>query len=521
MTGAGMLLLALLGTPTMAPALQAGAVRVNITPEPVTGVLLSGYEARNDEPSLGLHDSLYARSLVLDDGATSVAVVSLDLIGINPGRLPDLLQETGVEGWLLVATHNHAGPRVLDLSAPYTEDRGWPPEAPYLDRLESQLQEGVRRARARMRPARLAVGTGRVDLAFNRRLVHDDGSVEMIWGRNRTARIPYPPVDPEVGVIRVDALTDEPVAILVNYACHAVVLGGANRWISADFPGAMSAHLETAFPGAVALFLQGGAGDLDPYVDVQSSFAPVVEQGVLLGREAERVATELGLAEPADLDPALRLTRREFTARRHGSTTRQVQTGVDVLRIGERLVLVALPGEPFVDLQLSLKARSPLPFTFLLGYANGYAGYLPTRAAALEGGYGASYGHTLHLEAGTGETMVDEALRVLDPLTVVAETARARSSIGPTLMAGHPNPFNTGLTVPFQLPSETTARLEVHDLRGHLVRTLVDGLHAAGDHRAIWDGRDATGRSVASGVYVLRLRVPRAPVSNRKVLLLR
>ena len=66
-----------------------------------------------------------------------------------------------------------------------------------------------------------------------------------------------------------------------------------------------------------------------------------------------------------------------------------------------------------MELQLELKSKSPLPYTFLLGYANGYAGYFPTMQANREGGYGASYGETMHVEPGTGEAMVQIALEKL------------------------------------------------------------------------------------------------------------
>ena len=85
-----------------------------------------------------------------------------------------------------------------------------------------------------------------------------------------------------------------------------------------------------------------------------------------------------------------------------------------VLRLGSQLAFLTLPGEPFVGLQLELKTKSPLPYTFLLGYANGYAGYFPTVQANREGGYGASYGETMHVEPGAGEVMVQMALEKLN-----------------------------------------------------------------------------------------------------------
>ena len=398
--------------------MQAGIAVIDITPQPAAGVFMTGYTNAHDKPSTGAHDPLHARILLLDDGQTRVALVALDLIGLNPSRLPPLVRALGVEGLLLAASHTHGGPMVIDLSAPYGEDRRWPENAPYLTWAEDQIAAGIAQAKDTLQPVRLSVGRGAVDLSFNRRLLKADGSVEMIWGQNRERRHPYGPVDPEVGVVRVDDLKGNPVALLCNYACHPVVLGSGNQLLTADFPGYTCAYLEKQFPGALALFLQGGCGDLDPYVDVQNDFAPAQAQGEVLGREVARVVQAMGSYRPGaanalEAEPKIELTELQRECRRFFDPEAQCQIGYSVLRLGRDLALVNLPGEPFVGLQLELKKKSPLPHTFLLGYTNGYAGYFPTLQANREGGYGANAGGTMHVEASAGEAMVAEALKVL------------------------------------------------------------------------------------------------------------
>jgi len=68
-----------------------------------------------------------------------------------------------------------------------------------------------------------------------------------------------------------------------------------------------------------------------------------------------------------------------------------------------------------------------------------------------------------------------------------------------------PNPFNPRLAISYSLERAGTVRLDVFDARGRLVRTLVDANAAAGAGSVIWQGDDASGRAVASGVYQLRL----------------
>jgi flagellar hook assembly protein FlgD len=70
----------------------------------------------------------------------------------------------------------------------------------------------------------------------------------------------------------------------------------------------------------------------------------------------------------------------------------------------------------------------------------------------------------------------------------------------------HPNPFNPSTTLRFALPLAGGVRLSIYDIGGRLVRDLVSGLYPAGTHTAVWDGRDAAGRSLASGSsYVARM----------------
>ncbi|MCP4573494.1 MAG: hypothetical protein GY838_14145 [bacterium] len=78
---------------------------------------------------------------------------------------------------------------------------------------------------------------------------------------------------------------------------------------------------------------------------------------------------------------------------------------------------------------------------------------------------------------------------------------------GVRLDQNHPNPFNPQTQIAFELERDGTAvRLDIVDLRGHRVRTLVDGPQSAGRHVVLWDGRNASGRQVASGTYLYRLR---------------
>jgi flagellar hook assembly protein FlgD len=81
-----------------------------------------------------------------------------------------------------------------------------------------------------------------------------------------------------------------------------------------------------------------------------------------------------------------------------------------------------------------------------------------------------------------------------------------------------PNPFNPSTTFSFELAARGPVRLTVHDLTGRLVATLVDEIRNAGRHEALWNGRDAHQRAVASGVYVYRIEVGSYVESKRAAL---
>lgn len=104
------------------------------------------------------------------------------------------------------------------------------------------------------------------------------------------------------------------------------------------------------------------------------------------------------------------------------------------------------------------------------------------------------------------------------PVTSVAspEPASPESFL---LHQNHPNPFNAGTQIRYQLPNRTRVRLSVYNLRGQRVATLVDGVQSAGAHTVAWDGRDAGGEDLPSGIYLYVLTAGDRRVARKLVLL--
>lgn len=429
-----LLMILLLGAAVAAeaqPVFRAGAARVDITPSP--GFELWGYSNRSG-PATATLDPLYARVLVLDDGRQATAVITLDLgRSFGPAQIARVREqarrEHRVNDVMFIASHTHSGPVIEDAYEGRLPE--WEEQA--LDRIAAAIGE----ARGAMVPARIGVGMGQATIGHNRRVVQSDGSVKMLW-RNSTGQ-QTGMIDPTVGVIRVDDLQGNPLAILVNYACHPVVFGPDNLRYSADYPGAMAKLVETGLsrPPAkppICFFLQGAPGDINPLLDKtplpENAEESKIAVGEQLGREALRVARLTRTEAPAspavaflseelrfrnrwDLDVLRTMIARVYGAERakryQQYVTPEIITPVTTLVINQQIALVGLPGEPFVGLQLLLKQRSPLAATFMCGYTNGYFGYFPTLSAAVSGGYGANTIVT-RVEIGAGERMVDRGL---------------------------------------------------------------------------------------------------------------
>jgi len=415
-----------------AQTLAAGASRVDITPP--AGVELWGYSNRSG-PATGALDPLYARALVLDDGRNAVAVVTLDLgrtfgqAQMNPVR-ERVRREHRISDVMFIASHTHSGPSIDE-----DYENGAVPE--WERRALDKIAQAIGEARSRTAEARVGVGFGQTIIGHNRRLVQSDGSVKMLW-RNSTAQ-QTGMVDPAVGVIRVDDKQGNPIAILVNYACHPVVFGPDNLRYSADYPGAMARAVEKNFDDKpICFFLQGAPGDINPMMDktplAENADDEMRRVGEQLGREAARVSRTIKTEAPANPEIAYISEEIPFKNRWRIEDLKQmilaaygpsygpkvisryqrymkdpILAPVTTLVINRQIALVGLPGEPFVGLQLSLKQRSPLPATFMCGYTNGYIAYFPTIRDAVVGGYGANT-VTTRVEIGAGERMVDRGL---------------------------------------------------------------------------------------------------------------
>lgn len=408
-----------------AVTLRAGVAKVEITPAP--GEQMWGFENRT-KPATGTLDPLYARVLVLEAGEKRLGLVTLDLgRSFGPASLKQLRTAAigdGISCLLVAASHTHSGPVVQDAYRDGTP--AWERKA-----LEG-IEESLKRAVDNLADVRVGVGYGHAYIGHNRLKVNEDGTVS--WFEVNPTRIPTAPVDPTISVLRIDKADGNPLAVLVNYSCHPVVFGSDNLQYSADYPGVMTRVVESAVGGnAMAFFLQGAPGDINPYYAVtpiqQDAVARRDWTGKKLGEAASDVAKKIH-TEP-ESNPSIefvqetlpmhirwdiegfRLGLKRFLGDAYDKYAGEITPNIDVptttVLINKQIALMTAPGEPFVDFQINWRQRCPVRHAFFLGYTNGYIGYLPTIRMASLGGYGAASSSTW-VEVGAGERIVDRAV---------------------------------------------------------------------------------------------------------------
>ncbi len=109
--------------------------------------------------------------------------------------------------------------------------------------------------------------------------------------------------------------------------------------------------------------------------------------------------------------------------------------------------------------------------------------------------------------------------RLFVQFTTPTDALPPRTTFAVRLHANHPNPFNPGTRISYELPHATPVRMRVYDVHGRLVRTLVDAYQGPGRHTVGWDGRDRRGANLSSGIYVYQLTAGGATLARRMLMM--
>jgi len=383
-----------------ANALEVCVARCDITPD-VMGhkVPLAGYGARLGRPSTGVHDPLYAKALFFRDGKTSMAIVTCDLRSVTPQLKQQTLQKATdlgltMDTLFLCGSHTHDGPSIFPEKFWQLQFGECDPAV--IDAMSSSIAGGLHAAATNLAPARVGFGSERFDGFTRNRRWRYDNPARMTAGETAA-------VNPILSILRVDGDDGKCRALLVHFATHPTLLGASNMLISAEWPGALQQALETAFPGAVALYCNGAEGDQSPDgAKGADEFERVKDYGTRLAQRAQTVAQRIE-TKPNQPIGIVRITpdlppigfspgARNGPYKSYEPLARAVlpkQAEIQVLRIGDT-ALAGLPGEPICEVGVDTQkqvAAAGFKNVLTIGLANDYLGYIVNEKEYPHGGY--------------------------------------------------------------------------------------------------------------------------------------
>jgi neutral ceramidase len=441
------LILAATGLPAGAvekPVLRAGAVAVDITPTVLPSPLGNGWKKQ----LVGrVHDPLWARALVLDDGVTKLAMVVVDSTAITREICDDAKRAaqaaTGIpmSNMLMSATHNHSAPAAMELALNQ-------PDEHYPKLLRAKLAEAVIEAHRRLEPAKVGVAAiDEPDEVFCRRWKVRAGKVPPDPFGRTTDRVkmnpgalgadllePAGPVDPQLSIVAAQTLDGRPIALFATYSLHYV--GGVPAGtFSADYFAEFAHQVKQRLKGDdrfTAAMANGTSGDINNHdyrkTPVKGEKRPEPMQRIreVAAKLADRaMSAYAGMKLSADLK--LAVAERTLTVRNRlpgaedvawatrmlgplsddmigkvatipgvyayetlkmadPAFPRTAELKLQAMRIGDAAI-ATIPNEVFAQTGLNIRAASPFRLTFTVGLANGYHGYLPTPEQHALGGY--------------------------------------------------------------------------------------------------------------------------------------
>ena len=387
---------------------QVGISRRIITPR--AQVWLAGYGMKRP-PEGTIHD-LWVKVLAIRaaDGKT-VVLATTDHMGMSKTIYESLYEKVrrrfglGRSEFMITFSHNHCGPCLKDDLVDYypADDEQRRLVAEYSDWMEEEVVEAVGEALADLQPAELLIGEGRCTFAVNRR---ENTEADVDDGKPLRGV-----VDHYVPILAVRGADDALRALLFGYACHPTTLS-FNYWCG-DYPGFAQIALEKKHPGTTAMFFNACGADQNPIprrkLELAEKYGKMLAESVEQALEQPLKPVTGGLKtafEFVDLAYDELVTRETLQPVADGHSPlharwakrmlAQIEAGiafptsypypVQAWRLGRELLFIGIGGEAVVDYSLRFKHEFG-PGTWVCGYANDMAAYIPSRRVWEEGGY--------------------------------------------------------------------------------------------------------------------------------------
>lgn len=408
--------------------MKAGTAAKNITP-PIGANTPVG-------ETTGIHDPLFLKALVLDDGSNPVSIVCMDLSGGSAAFCDAMAgcirERTGIEHTLINFSHTHSAP-----GGSLPGDAGTGEINRWLEELNESITAAVGEAYDNRYPVVLRAGRAPAQVGFNRRLPDEDGFVRMAVNEDGA-------VVPWVNVLQICTENGDTRAILFEHAAHPVIVHGASSLCGADYTGfAVQRINEQLGDDVMPIFAQGCGGNVNGY-PLRGGWDKAEKAGDKLGDAvigALRNTTEINgnsinvestrVMLPAPL-PSMEVWHKTHkllkrVAYERGTAGHELYLGmigplkamkkmiergekpesrfdITAVMIGTEWCLITMPQEPFCEYELWVDENAPFDHKMVFGYTNGQMGYVPTDKALARGEKGG-------YEAGSCPSIRGHALR--------------------------------------------------------------------------------------------------------------
>jgi len=400
---------------------------------PGLGAFMAGYF--HERQATAIHDDLFAKAMVFDDGKTVAAILACDIICLVADEVAKVREviskKTGIDGKniMVCCTHTHTGPQTRTFRMP----EGAEVTLKWLDEFPEMASLAVIKAMSNLEPCTMSEGIAYEDrIAFNRRYHMKDGTTLTNPGyQNPNIIGPAGPIDPEVGILSFTDESGKLKSLYINYACHLDCVGGTE--LSADYPGHMAVRLRERLDNKpFVMFTNGACGDVN-HINTRSQYH----------RQGHEHSRWMGETLASDVCETLKKMNPIFN-QNIGVASKVIQlpmredankelgiAEIQAIRVGD-IGFVGIPAEYFVELQLDIKKRSPFKRTFVSELANGWVGYIPTKKAFDENmkdvpsdpmkqfdhkGYEVRSALSRGFLPGVGEAMADKAVELLERLS--------------------------------------------------------------------------------------------------------
>jgi len=381
-------------------------------------------------------------SAIIIEGNTKVCIVSCDVLAIQRDILDDVCRKVEAEenipfeNILITATHTHHAPTTVTV-------HGYKRDEIFCGRVKDAIVSAVHRANEKLKNAPSATmyfWLGQEStVGQNSRLLLKDGTVYWVGSREDALR-PTGPFDPELPVLTFKQADGTLEALLFNHSSHNIGVRSNGR--SASFYGLAGQELEEEL-GGTTIFMPGAFGSTHVLTLSMDERILRIKNAVREAsfkaqkREMPRIKSvkkqlkyqvrnfdedeeekavsyycrkRLG-GNPEDIIEVFRKMRQELV--KHQGEIRN--SWLHVILTGD-IAFVGVPGEFFGKLGIEIKRRSPFRYTYVIGLANDYIGYIPDKEAYDLGGYQVWTGLHSFVARGTGEAIVEQAVRLLEEL---------------------------------------------------------------------------------------------------------